>query len=164
MRTTFNNIYTPCLRRILTGKGYTPPSGKFWEDMVEPFKWEVYRYEHRKKYEQDRRLFIKKNPTGEFPEYVPLPDEADEVHQLPSRTANRSNFFTYFMVGPMAEGLYGLKTAFHFDVLHTPNTVDRHETSRKSQRDRKKADRLTYLHSHTLTHPNITHSLIGPKN
>ena len=56
LRTVFNNVYTPCLKSLLTGPGHTPPSGKEWEDMVAPFKWAVYKFEHTVRRENRTRL------------------------------------------------------------------------------------------------------------
>ena len=100
--------------------------------------WEVHKVEHKKRYEQNKRQWLRKNPSGEYPEYVPEPDQPNLVHQLPVRTERRSNFFTYFMTGPMSKGIFGYATEFQFDLLNTPSTRDRTETSRKAQRQRKK--------------------------
>ena len=156
MRTTFNNTYTACLRKLLTGPGYTPPSGKEMQEMIQPLKWAVYKMEDRKRYEEKKVKLIRKNPGLDYPEYVHPPEEHDELHPLPVRTKNRSNWFTYFMVGPMSEALHGYKTAVVFNVLHTPSTSDRTTTSRKYQRKKKKTERkvytLTHLHTHSLSH------------
>ena len=141
MRSMFNNIYTPCLRKILTGPGYTPPSGKTWEQMVKPFIWEVHKWEHAKRYRDKKRKFVQKYPDREYPEYEPEPDEPSPLHPIPVRTEKRSNFFTYFLTGPMSKGLFGYDTAFQFDLLNTPSTTDRSTTSRKAQRLRKKRRR-----------------------
>ena len=55
MKQTFNNVYTKCLKPLLTGEAHTPPTGVEWPDMIKPFKWAVYRYEHRKKYEAAKK-------------------------------------------------------------------------------------------------------------
>ena len=150
LRTVFNNVYTPCLKSLLTGPGHTPPSGKEWEDMVAPFKWAVYKFEHRRKYIREKAKYMEdiddESDPSPYPEYVELPPEATTSHPLPKRTDNRSNFVTYFMVGPMAPGLYGLDVQFGFDLAgQAPSTKDRTKTNRKAQRKKKKDLRAQML-------------------
>ena len=51
MKTKFNNQYTRLLKPLLTGPGFTPPTGTEWEDMVYPLMWAVYKDDHKKKYD-----------------------------------------------------------------------------------------------------------------
>lgn len=140
MKTKFNNQYTRLLKPLLTGPGFTPPTGTEWEDMVYPLMWAVYKDDHKKKYDMEKKKYMSKvpRPKKPFAEYA----EPIEDGLPPARTRNRVDFFTYAMIGPMSLGLHGYPPADGFDMIHGPaDTVDRSSTSRRAQRQAKKKRR-----------------------
>ena len=128
-------MYSPCLKRLLTGEGFTPPTGTKWEDLIVPLKWSVFVLEHKKKFEKDRKQhYAAPLPDGctehpVFPAYVAPPEKPTRRFPLQKRLLNRSSWFSYQMIGPMATGLYGLDVIPAFDPIHNTETTTRRDTN-----------------------------------
>ena len=159
MKLKFNNQYTRLLKPMLTGSGFTPPTGTEWEQLIFPLMWAVRNDDLLKAHDRKKKKYNNRVPTPEepYPEFVPEP----AIGPPPARTRGRVDFVVYFLVGPMAMGLHGYPTAHGFDLIQGPeSTSDRSTTSRKAQRLKQKQERLlcpSLTVHHSLTH-SLTHS------
>ena len=100
--------------------------------MVHPLMWAVRNSDLLRAYKRRKKKYESRDPPPEQPYPAFAPEAA--IGPPPARTRGRVDFFVYFMVGPMSDGLYGYPTAVEFNLMQPTNTADRTETNRRKQR------------------------------